>query len=784
MLRRNLMVCGATAAFFVVAGGSHAQENADAGIKNGDAGPGMLEEIVVTARKVRESVQTVPIAISAMSGDQMLRQGVQSVADIQYTVPSLVFSQTATSSFSPLVSLRGQTQGTIAISVDPSVGVYFDGVYLPGTTGLMSDMLLDIDRVEVLKGPQGTLFGRNTTGGAISINTKAPTGSVEGQATIGIGDYGRRIASGVINVPLVANKVNMRLVAGISERDGYGEDIGRKVNVGDQNLSSVRGALALTPIEGLEIVLRGDWTKGKDNGLLIHPRYIVTDPTLSIVRDAAIGKFGADNAANRLAAIAAYQKEAASDPFSVSYNTAGYNKVEVGGGSITASYDFGSAQLKSITSLRSTDDNRLYDVDASELSSFDSKTDISIRQFSQELQVTGSLADSRLKYAAGLYYYDFDGSESSLGTQFGYLTNGGYQLTAADVKTKSVAGYGQVTYALTSAINLTGGLRYTDEERSVNALGGAGANQAAAFVCQLPAALNPDLAKCRALVKVSGDNLSYTAAADWTLSPGVMLYFRTARGYKSGTVNQRIIGSNPLAGNKVLPEDVTDYEIGFKSDWLGRRFRVNADLYQSDYNNIQRSSVVCAPGCTSVFQNAANATIKGAELETSLIPFDGALLGATAAYTYPDYQKYVSGGLDNSREKFLEVPRWTYSINAGYTHPMAFGDLSGNIGWSWRSAMDMAPQDYPGGIRVVGGVPQANGPGTPDAYRIQSAYGLLNASLTLHIDAWGADLRAYSNNLLDKRYFSHMLGNANSLGIAVATPGAPRTFGLDLTVHF
>lgn len=775
-MHKHLLIAGAaSAALTFMASAAQAQAV--------QAEPVQLEDIVVTARKVEERAQEVPIAITALSGAQLAQRGVQRISDLQYSVPSLVFSQTATSSFSPLVSLRGQTQGTIAISVDPSVGVYVDGVYLSGTAGLMSDSLVDIDRVEVLKGPQGTLFGRNTTGGAISFSTRLPTYAFEGQLTAGVGNYDRRMANGVLNLPL-SDWAALRLVGSWSTRDGYGYDEARKVNVGDQDLQSLRAALRLNPTDQLEVIVRGDWTSGEDNGLLVHPLYVVANPALPLIRDAAIGGFGADTPENRLAAIEAYQERIAMDPFRVRYNTPVFSTIDTANASLQVSYDFGDFQLKSITAIRNTKDQRLYEVDATDLVQFTSLTTIHLEQFTQEVQVTGVALDDRLTYAAGVFYYDLEGDEHSFGVQFGNLTNGGYQITAADVTDESWAVYGQATYALTDTVKVTGGLRYTDETKTVDALGGSGANATAPFNCLLPAALNPDLTTCRAFVETSGDDVSYTVAVDWSPRENLLLYARTGRGYKAGTINQRIIGANPISANKVAPEEVTDYELGVKSDWFDKRLRINADVYRSNYENIQRSSVICTTGCSSVLQNAAEAVIDGAELEVTALPLAGLSLGLTAAYTDPEYERYTSGGLDNRRERFLEVPEWTYSVSAGYSHYTSVGKLHGQLDWSWRSEMDMAPQDYPGGIRVVGGVPQATGPGTPDSIRIQDAYGLLGATLSLDIDQYDATVRLWGSNLLDERYYSHALGNANALGATIGTPGAPRTYGLDVTMRF
>jgi iron complex outermembrane receptor protein len=748
-----------------------------------NAEPTAIEEVIVTARKIEENAQTVPIAITALSGDQLERRGVQRVMDLQYVVPGLVFSQTATSSFSPLVSLRGQTQGTIAITTDPSIGVYVDGVYLSGTAGLASDTLLDIDRVEVLKGAQGTLFGRNTTGGAISFFTKLPTDQFEAQITGGLGSDNRQLLNGVLNLPFAGGKAGLRLVAGTYSRDGFGFDTRRNVRVGDQDIDTFRATLKWNPVDQVEVILRADWVDGQDNGNLVHPLYIVPNPALPVVGDAAVGLTGAaPTAASRLAAIAAYQALVARDPFSVAYNTPTFDTVNTANTSLTIAYDFGPVQFKSISAMRRTKDQRNYEVDASDLILFTSFTDIHLEQFTQEFQLTGLAFNDRLKFATGAFFYDLGGSESSRGYQFGNLLNGNYSLTDARVKNQSWAVYGQATLAVTDTVNLTGGLRYTKETRKAADLGGGGSN-AAPFGCTLPAIYNPT-PDCRVHIKLADDNVSYTLAADWTPTPGVMVYARTARGYKSGAANGRITGATPLAGATVLPEDVTDYEVGVKADLLDRRLRVNADAYRSKYNNIQRSTVICTPACTSYLQNAAKATIDGVEFEATAVPIRGLQLGIAAAYTNPEYKRYLSGGLDNSRERFLEVPKWTYSLSAGYTLPTAFGDLRGQVDWAWRSSMDMAPQDYPGNIIVVAGVPTAAGVGTPDAIRIQDSYGLLNASLNLHVERYNADVKLFGANLLDEGYYSHALGNATALGVSIGTPGAPRTWGVDVTVRF
>lgn len=753
----------------------------------GDGDANTIEDVVVTARKFEERAQAVPVSITALTGEQLEERGVQHVTDVQFSVPGLVFANTASSSFSPIVSMRGQTQGTLAISTDPSIGIYMDGVYLSGTTGLGGETMHDVARVEVLKGPQGTLFGRNTTGGAVSITTQAPIYDFEGQLTAGLGNYRRRAASAILNMPIVDEKLAVRLVASTSSHDGYGYDTARNVNVGDQDISNLRASVLFQPTTALQFVFRADWTSGKDNGLFAHPLYILNNPNTTAVQDAAVRLFGPGGnlaPANRSAALAAYQSLIALDRFKVRYNSPVFSGVETANYSMTATYDFGHAQLRSITASRRTKETKIYEIDGSDLILFDTFQPVHINQFTEELQLTGRAAGGRLTYAAGIFYYKLDGDDSNTNTQFAYLLNGLKTVTSAEVEAKSWATYVQGTYALTDSLNLTAGLRYTDETKSVYALGGTSSN-AQPFTCSLPAALNPDLANCRVYVKTSGDNISYNLTADWSPVEQAMIYVRTARGFKSGTVNQRILGTNPLSGNIVQPEKVTDYEMGLKSDWLGGRLRINLAAYRSNYRDVQRQTIVCAPNCTSVLLNAAQATIKGVELDIVARPAAGLELGFSGATIDARYKRYLSGGLDNTRERFLETPKFSYTVHAGYTMPTSVGELRGQLNWAWRSDLDLAPQDYPGSPQVgAGNIVAYSNPGTPDSVRIQQGYGLLSGTLTLEIADHNATVRLFGNNLLNKKYISHALGLVGAAGLAIGTPGAPRTFGVDLTVKF
>lgn len=746
-----------------------------------------LDNIIVTARKVEESAQDIPIAISAISAETLKSRGVENITDIQYQVPSLIFSNTATSSFTPLVSLRGQTQSTISLTVDPSVGTYFDGVYVSGTGGLIGNSLLDLERVEVLKGPQGTLFGRNTTGGAISVISKRPTDEFEAEIGAKVGNYNAYGLHGIVNIPVIEDKLAIRLVGSYSERDGYGYDANRGVNVGDQKLTSGRATVLFTPNEAFEAILRADFTNGEDTGTLLFPAYIdpaVAGPTLA---DASIELTGANTAAGRALATTRFLELTRLDRLQVRYNSDPFNEVDLENYSLTMSYDFGAFEIKSITAMREAHDRRLFEVDTSDIANFNSLTIVNRDLFTQELQLTGQAFDDRLSYTFGGFYYDLDGTESGTSFQFANLTNGRATTNSVKFQGESASTYGQFTYAVTPKFNLTAGLRYTWESKTYDSFSGRVSNSSP-FSCLLPTSLNPDLVNCSLVRSNSEDNISYTLAADYTVRDGMMFYARTARGFKSGGFNQRVTGSNPLSGSSYNPEEITDYEVGFKSDLYDNRLRLNLAYYHSDYSNVQRQTAACdstGVSCTTVLRNAAQATIDGIEAELTFVPVDGLKFLATAAYTNPEYAAYSVNGIDNRGERFLEVPDLTYSLSVGYTLPTSWGDTVFQMDWTWRDEMDMAPQDRPGGLRTSGGVVTANGRGTPDDLRIQPSYGLLNAMIAIQLDKPNVEFRVFAKNILDERYFSHMIGNVNAgLGLASATVGAPATYGMGVRFKF
>jgi iron complex outermembrane receptor protein len=721
-----------------------------------------LGDVVVTARKIRENLQKTPIAISAYSGEDLRNQSVQSLAELSNQTPGLFMTTGSTGDpHTPLVAIRGQTQNTTALSVDASIGMYQDGVYSTGTIGASINHFLDIDRVEILKGPQGTLYGRNTTGGAINIYTKTPVlDSLSGEATLGGGNYGEHDESGVLNLPLVKDKAALRVAVGQYDHDGYGRDLLNDRAVGDDHTTAARATLLLKPQDQLTIQLRGSYEIDTDGGLIAKPIYM--QPGGPANASAAKQLYGAVNPTTETEALNVFNQRAHGGNFYDIYSTPNnlnFGRLSVESGSATIGYDLGGLTLKSITAYNKVDTERNLDGLAVGVEILGNYQHTYYSEWTQELQATGSALDEKLKYALGAYYFYLDGVDRSAASVFG----GPASPIAAKVDESSPAIYGQASYAVLDNLHITGGLRQTWETKDVDA-----------FLLGIDG-------------KTDNQNLSYTAGADWEATPQLMVYAKTSRGYKSGGFNQRMT-TNPLTQVAYQPEVATDYEVGVKSQWLENRLRVNADVYHTDYQDIQRSAISNSTGGgspTTVTKNVGNGKIDGFEAEATAVPTRAIWLHATVGYTDPRYLTYTDSGFNQNFQNFGLVSRWTYSASGAYIIPTPAGDLRAQLDWVWRSAYDTDPSDAPGTVRVVGGVPVNNNPGVPDIYRIQQAYGLLNAQLSLKVARYDMDVRLWGKNLLGQQYITQEVSFVGAgLGFGYGAPGDPRTFGVEVTKRF
>lgn len=716
-----------------------------------------LAEIVVNARKTSENLQRTPVAITALTAETLQNSTLTSLSDVQTLTPSLQVAPAPNNSGTPLISIRGLLSNEFAPNFDPSIGIYLDGVYAGTTIGGLVSNFVDVERVEVLKGPQGTLYGRNTTGGAYNVYTKAPVDHFEGEVGTRIGNLDRVELWGVLNAP-IAEGVALRVAGSYTDTNGYGYDTRNDRVLADQHDKMLRGALKLEPSENAEIILRADWQKSRSNGPLM--RLAALRAGSRAQTELALELYGLANPTTLADALAFQQAEAAGNPRDTQFTRPTNILNEIWGTSATARYDFGDFEFKSITAYRHVSATSQTQRSPLAQVTFNDQGN-GTKQFSQEVQLNGDLLDGKLKLITGGYYYYLKGFEDI--DFFQYPRQGTpllvYNSTAY---TKSLAGYGQATYELFSDFHVTGGLRYTDEKKRVISRDFSGG------ACILPPSLiTPGI--CRLDRSLKFNDLAYSASIDWQANNDVLLYARTGNGFKSGGLPHRV-ATDPQTSDPFLPEDVTDYEIGVKSQFWNNRVRLNVAAYYTDYTNIQRTVLV--PGFmggspTTATKNAASARIKGLEAELSTTPVENLFLGGTLAYTDAKYKEFFSLGVDQSDQKFQNVPKWTYSLSGAYTIPVSFGRFRAQADWYWRSSADMFP---------------AGGLAKPA--RIQKAYGLLNGRLSLQLDEPNIEFALWGKNLTDKRYFNVAFDNFDTAGTINQYLAEPRTYGVEARFRF
>lgn len=730
---------------------AYAQSADDSATDNGG-----LAEIVVIAQKRSENLQDVPISITALSADDLQARGTNSLKDLQYNVPNLtLFSK---SDFNPNYIIRGISSGARNIGFESSLGVYVDGVYM-GRTSSANQELVDIDHVEVLRGPQGVLFGKNTISGALNIFTKRPSNDVEGQVSGEYGNYNAIRANAYVSGPIINDKVYAKVSTFVAKRDGYIRNILPAGTVGtgpnrfdNDKTYGARGELRFTPTESLDIALRGDWSHTRRAGD-INEVGAVDNP----------GGFPLTGVVPGIRTVSA----------------TGLNQEErtLKGGSLTATYDFDSgAQLVSISALRKLKYNVVEaDIDAEPAEFLFVDFADRLNQFTQEVRYV-SPSDKSFKYVLGAYYFN-QTSDSSRQFSFGGDLKDVFGIPRevpvaarpfGQVKTKSFAFFANVSYALTDALELNVGGRYNNERKTL-------------FFGQegIPLAGLPDVPQTNDRQKTS--DFSPSVGVNFRPSKDVLLYARYAKGFKSGGWNADILSTDVIADIRFRPEEISSYELGLKSELLDRRLRVNVALFNLDYTDLQISTY---NERTGQFETGnASARSRGFELEVTARPTDGLDLGFAVGYSNAKYTNYLvspavpdpdgAGPLTGTpavdlKGARLDAPRWTLSASPQYTIP-----LSDSLDLILRT--DFAYRSNTGGDGLD---PTSQIPGfaTVDArigFSSKSGWAL---------SLWGRNLT--DNDYLTNRFTGGNLINYIGVTQRLDTYGAPRTYGVSGSFKF
>ncbi len=705
-----------------------------AGAQEGGAGSsGTLEEVMVTAQRRAENIQDVPIAISALDGRSLVDRGITSVMEISGTVPSVNIQNRRSSG---VVTIRGIGFEVATAGADPAVAVHVDGVYIARPPAALVNFY-DIDRVEIARGPQGTLYGRNATGGALNIITRRPTSEFSGYVDAAMGNYGAITAEGALSGPLGTDKLLARISAKIDQHDGYGSNrfLGSEIN--DLDTQAARLQLLFNATDDLTFLLSADHFEQDDNFYqTIYGGY--ASPCVTTPPGRRCGT--------------AYGGLALRDEQDVLMDYETINEREFSGVSLTAEWTGAAATLRSITGYRET--QYLWHVDGDE-TTFDIGyvgRDEDAEQFSQELQLLGD--SGKLRWLLGGFY--FTETNDALGyadipvpdfrtliiRQFGQLETDAWALFA------------QATYEFNDVISLTLGGRYSDEEKSI----------VGEVSQQLPGVIPPP----RPTRTETWSKFTPKATLDFKFTSDMLLYVTAQQGFKSGGY---AAGALTPAFD---PEEVWSYELGFKSTWLGGVLQTNLAAFHYDYKNLQVGFVQNLPGgaVVTVVTNAASAKADGFEAEIVARPTDRLTLEANLGWLDAHYDEFFTvdpnrpafGVLDLAGNQLAQAPEFTAMTAATYEWPALGGSLSMRGEYQYTDEVFFDAYNRRGVMS-------------------EDSYGLVNGFLTWERDKWKVSL--YGRNLADK---GHTLGGA--IGGAIwgspiyIVPGTPRLYGVRASVSF
>jgi iron complex outermembrane receptor protein len=784
----KLAYCAGVSAAALVASPAFAQSQSSGQAANQGAS---LREIVVTAQRREEKLQDVPIAVTALDTITMQQKQVFDVFSLNRVAPGVQIKP----SFNPNelnVSIRGVAQLATSINSDPPTGIYVDGVYTVMNAGSNTGMI-DMERVEVLHGPQGTLFGRNTVGGAISITTKKPTDQFEGYLQGDAGNYGTWQGLGVVNIPIVPGVIDTRFVYQHNEVGGYGRNFFLGNKTSKTHSDYFRGTADIKLGSDWDLIVSGNYDDAHGTTAPTKMRYWdSTSPLIALVPSLsrALGYYAAppgDLLTNYIGNPSDLQ-----DTISSTKN--GFDLKSTNLMATLTGHLSDSVTIKSISGFNSLIYETQSDLDGTPYQLLElMHYPIRAKQWSEELQLLGNSFDGKLNWITGLYYFHNEGSQIAevLALPFFGGRPGTEQVSengsAAD--NDSYSAFAQATYALTSSLRLTGGVRYVvDHRRSTWLDHRAPLSDFSGFIsCSL--ANDPggrDRAGCVLSNSVKYRYAPWTVGLDYRASPDVLIYAKVSKGFRSGAFSF----SGPAAGflpsgapdaaqnafaisqaGPVAPERVLSGEAGVKSEWLDRRLRVNAAIYHMTYDNIQNSVLTAPPpGCgtcsiVGVLKNSGDARMYGAELDVSAVVGD-MTFDFVGGYVDPKYVKgpYVGTNL-------LNISKFSGAIGATYRKELTGGKLTVNADYAYRTKIYFGSSlDHP---------PAAA------AAIAQKGYGLLDARASFAFANTPVEIAIYGQNLADKSYYYSGAINPASLGNYVwLVPAPPRTFGASIRYSF
>lgn len=764
---------------------------------------GVLEEIVVTARKREESLQDTPISITAFSERGLLDRGITDLAGLGEFTPNLVFDHTsaiAATSSAAAIYIRGIGQIDWALPTDPGVGLYLDGVYIARTIGGVMDVL-EVERIEVLKGPQGTLFGRNTIGGAISVTTKKPDISdFFGSAEVTTGRYNRIDTRVYLNAPL-GDKAAVSVAASRKERGGFVKNVNPGVpDLGDENALSFRVAARFLPSDRVTVDISFDYTREREAPAPFVLLDVQEFGFFTLVTNGAI--FPINTHGRQVDAVCAVPFDPAGltnptcfndqwvlGPFKTASTHTSFNPfvntilgrpmtpeadLDLWGVSGDISWEVADwLTIRNIAAYRSVWGFWARDIDHSPGLFLQTVNDYEQTQFTEELQFLGNHLDGRLNWIGGVYYFTEDGCHLDVVELPGAVFDSG-----GCIDNSNVAIFGQATYNLTDKLAVTGGFRWTDETKKFfpestvgqdDGLGIPAGVPVLPFVARGDEICSSDLDVQLACLTTSKIDPLFNVAYNWT--DDVMTYFTFSTGFKGGTFTQRVFPPRPDVP-AASPEKVETFEIGFKSTMANRRVRFNGAFFFTDYTDLQvnvfERTSPDAPETEIgiVTRNAAQAEIKGFELELFALVTDNTTLEVGVGYLDADYTEIdgaaAAAGL-TLESKLVNTPKWTINVGLSHIFEVANGWLVvPRVDWSYTDEI------------------ANDGLNTP--LLIQDGYSVLNLRMRVEDPDGKWELGAGVQNVTNTIYL--VAGDNSQDGVTEGSFGRPREWFLSVKRKF
>jgi iron complex outermembrane recepter protein len=759
----------ATAMTALVASAIQAQ--AQTAPKETEASDG-LTEITVTARKTAENLQDVPVAVTALLGDQLADQSVRALPDLQQVAPNLRIRMSNSNPSSALVTIRGQSQNDTVATLDPAVGVYVDGVYWARSVGL-SVNILDVATAEILRGPQGTLFGRNTTGGALNITTADPDlNDLQVRAGVTLANYGTLNLSGAVSIPVIAGKLAIRIAAQDNSTNGFGYNLFNKQQTDDLHTTTFRAKALLQVTDDLSLLLGTEIFKldgrGPGQKLVFGA---ATSPGNVVIRRLSGGR---ESLATYLNDGKAYITNTDASEPAIAKSDTEYAVISLSTG--IGDFKATGSRRRVFNSYTLDFDGTPYPIGAAQPSEADTT------QYTGEVNYSNAFMDDRLKVILGYFYFYEDGTDKSFTNVLALLNpvNNPSQ-PFGFITARSHAVYGQANFKLTGALTFTGGIRYTNDTKgfSSQTRNGIGTDLAR---CQVPVITRPDPTKCFGVFPdVKATKVNYLASLDYKIGNDALVYARTATGYRSGGYNLR--GTiNPLVAGPYGtftafgPESVTNYELGFKSELFDRHLRLNVALFYDQFDDVQRTTVVATPsgGVATYATNAAKATVKGIEAEGTLLLGSSFAINFAAGYTDAKYKTYIDPILgDLSAAKFPNTPEFTGNIGGEYKADVGIGELKLRADYSYVTKVN-----FTGAPALVRGINLAD-------IVTEPGYGLLNLRASLQPADDRLEISVFGTNVTNKLYYvsAHEFVTSG-LGIVNKIPGRPAQYGVELKFKY